>query len=258
MRRLPSFLAAVALAVLASGTALAQKTQLLVYTALETDQLKAYEEGFYKAVNGRRVEVGTRFDRRDHRQAAGREGQSAGRRRLGPGRDEPRAVRDRGDAAALRARGTRRDPAAIPGQQEPALLVGHGRLGRHRLLQHGRGREDEPAQAGNVAGPDQAGLQGQDRHAQSGLVRHRLPRRDGVAADLRRAGRLEVHGRAAREHRAIHALRQQALRAGGQRRISRSAFRSNIAPTRSRPRAGRSTSSSRRKAWAGTSRRSAS
>ena len=29
-----------------SGTAFAQKTQLLVYTALETDQLKAYQEGF--------------------------------------------------------------------------------------------------------------------------------------------------------------------------------------------------------------------
>jgi iron(III) transport system substrate-binding protein len=32
-----------------AGTALAQKTQLLVYTALETDQLKAYQEGFSKA-----------------------------------------------------------------------------------------------------------------------------------------------------------------------------------------------------------------
>src|SRR5207302_175125 len=30
--------------------ALAQKTELLVYTALETDQIKAYEEAFYKAV----------------------------------------------------------------------------------------------------------------------------------------------------------------------------------------------------------------
>jgi iron(III) transport system substrate-binding protein len=29
----------------------AQKTQLLVYTALETDQLKAYEQGFYKEVS---------------------------------------------------------------------------------------------------------------------------------------------------------------------------------------------------------------
>ena len=33
---------------LAAGAAAAQKTQLLVYTALETDQLKAYQEGFNK------------------------------------------------------------------------------------------------------------------------------------------------------------------------------------------------------------------
>ena len=32
------------------GAVNAQKTQLLVYTALETDQLKAYEQGFYKEV----------------------------------------------------------------------------------------------------------------------------------------------------------------------------------------------------------------
>ena len=34
--------------VMMAGAALAQKTQLLVYTALETDQLKAYQEGFNK------------------------------------------------------------------------------------------------------------------------------------------------------------------------------------------------------------------
>ena len=45
-----SVCAALALAV-ASTVALAQKTQLLVYTALETDQLKAYEQGFYKEVS---------------------------------------------------------------------------------------------------------------------------------------------------------------------------------------------------------------
>ena len=44
-------LAAIAAAAFACvAPAAAQKTQLLVYTALETDQLKAYEEGFYKAV----------------------------------------------------------------------------------------------------------------------------------------------------------------------------------------------------------------
>src|SRR3954454_19745438 len=39
---------ALGLSALAAG-AFAQKTQLLVYTALETDQLKAYQEGFNKA-----------------------------------------------------------------------------------------------------------------------------------------------------------------------------------------------------------------
>ena len=37
---------AMALGLALCGTALAQKTQLTVYTALETDQLKAYEAGF--------------------------------------------------------------------------------------------------------------------------------------------------------------------------------------------------------------------
>ena len=40
----------------------------------------------------------------------------------------------------------------------------------------------------------------------AGLVRHRLPRRDRVAADLRRRQRLEIHGRARQERRAIRAL----------------------------------------------------
>jgi iron(III) transport system substrate-binding protein len=44
-------LLATAAALAVSTTVLAQKTQLLVYTALETDQLKAYEQGFYREVN---------------------------------------------------------------------------------------------------------------------------------------------------------------------------------------------------------------
>ncbi len=41
-------LALAAAAICLSGSAFAQKTQLTVYTALETDQLKAYQEGFNK------------------------------------------------------------------------------------------------------------------------------------------------------------------------------------------------------------------
>ncbi|HEY8358973.1 MAG TPA: putative 2-aminoethylphosphonate ABC transporter substrate-binding protein [Ramlibacter sp.] len=48
--RLPRLIPSVLLLALAAvaGSAMAQKTQLLVYTALETDQLKAYQEGFNK------------------------------------------------------------------------------------------------------------------------------------------------------------------------------------------------------------------
>lgn len=45
--RLLSLLAPAALLAF-TGSAMAQKTQLLVYTALETDQIKAYQEGFNK------------------------------------------------------------------------------------------------------------------------------------------------------------------------------------------------------------------
>src|SRR3954462_5345903 len=49
--RLSSFLKSLVVAgiAVAAGAAFAQKTQLLVYTALETDQLKAYQEGFNRA-----------------------------------------------------------------------------------------------------------------------------------------------------------------------------------------------------------------
>ena len=47
--RLPILSTLAATLALAAAPALAQKTQLLVYTALETDQLKAYQEGFNKA-----------------------------------------------------------------------------------------------------------------------------------------------------------------------------------------------------------------
>ena len=50
MKPLFSLTLFVAAALAAGGAAAQGKTQLLVYTALETDQLKAYEQGFYKEV----------------------------------------------------------------------------------------------------------------------------------------------------------------------------------------------------------------
>ena len=72
-------------------------------------------------------------------------------------------------------------------------------------------QEEEHPEARDLEGPDQAGLQGPDRDAESGVVGHRLLRRhrlaDAVGRRQRQGRRLEVHGRAAREHRAVHALR---------------------------------------------------
>ena len=76
--------------------------------------------------------------------------------------------------------------------------------------------EAEHSEARDVEGPDQAGVQGPDRDAASGVVGHRLLRRHRVAADVRRGRGLEVHGRTAREHRAVHALGLAPLR--GRRR----------------------------------------
>src|SRR6218665_2275171 len=61
-------------------------------------------------------------------------------------------------------------------------------------------KKDEFAEAGNLERFGQAGLQRQDRDAASGLVGHWLFRRDGLAAIVWRAGRLEVYGCLAREH----------------------------------------------------------
>ena len=67
----------------------------------------------------------------------------------------------------------------------------------------------------------QARIQGQAGDAASGFVRHRLSDGRRLAADDGRSGSLEVHGRAAREHRRLYPFRFGALRAGGQGRARR-------------------------------------
>ena len=214
-RGLSVALAAVAFA----APAVAQKTELLVYTALETDQLKAYEDAFNKAVPD--VEI--------------------------------KWVRDSTGVVTAKLLAEKANPQAdvVWGLAATSLLLldSEGMLlpyapaGLAAIGAPYKDTKNPPAWWGMdvwgatvcfntveaakmnlpkpeiVAGPDQAGLQGQDRDAEPGVVGHRLSRRDVVAADDGRAERLEVHGRPAREHRAVHALGQQAVRAGGQRRI---------------------------------------
>ncbi len=214
-----------------SGPAVAQKTELLVYTALETDQIKAYEDAFYKAYPDIDDQVGARFHRRDHRQAPRRKGQSAGRhggRHLGV---EPCRLRQRGDAAAAtRRRAWTRSCRSTAIPKNPPEWVGMDVYGAAICFNTVEAAKLEPAQARDLEGPDQARLQGQDRDAESRLVGHRLPGRRGLAADVGRCRRVEVHGRAARQRRAVHALRLASRAARPAPASSRSAFRSNIAP----------------------------
>ena len=144
-------------------------------------------------------------------------------------------------------------------KKNPPAWCRHGRLGRDGLLQHGGGAEEEHPEARDLEGPDQARLQGPGRDAQPGVVGHRLLRRDRLAA---RCG--ATHGRAAAGSTwtRLHENIAQYTHSGPSPATWRppanswSASRSNTAPTATRPRARRSTWCSRRKAWAGTSRRS--
>ena len=135
----------------------------------------------------------------------------------------------------------------------------HGRVGRGDVLQHRRGAEAEPAEARDVEGPDEARVQGQDRHAESGIVGHRLPRRQRLDPDVGRGRGLEVHGRAAREHRAVytHSGSQPCTQAGAGEFPIGISFEYRAIATKKHRRADRHRSS-RTKDSAGTSRRAGS
>ncbi len=127
--------------------AAAQKTELLVYTALETDQIKAYEEGFKKA-NPNIDSSGSAI-----RPASSPRSSSPRRRTRRPISSSATSASSlavfaqRRHAAAVRAQGSRQDLAAVPRSAQSARLGRHGRLRRGDLLQHRRGGEAQPAQA---------------------------------------------------------------------------------------------------------------
>ncbi len=180
------FAKALLAAALVSATfgAFAQKTQLTVYTALETDQIKAYENGFNK--------VNPNIELKWVRDSTGVITAKLLAEKANPQADVVMGVAasslalldSQRHAAAVRAAQPRRHHGRLSRQEEPAGVVGHGRVGRDRLLQHRRGAEKGHSQARDLEGPDQAGLQGPDRDAESGLVGHRLFRRHRLAHAL--------------------------------------------------------------------------
>jgi hypothetical protein len=100
-----------------------------------------------------RAEVRARLDRHRHRQAAGRKGQPAGRRGVGPGRHLADAAGQGRHAPALRAQGPGRHQAHHARSGQPAQVGRHGRVVVGHLLQHRRSHEEEPAQAHQLGRP---------------------------------------------------------------------------------------------------------
>ena len=200
--------------------AVAQKTELLVYTALETDQLKAYEEGVQQGVSRHRDQVGARFDRRDHREAARRKGEPAGRRRHGHVGVEPRAARrTRACCSRTRRKGLDTIAPQYRDPKNPPAWVGMDVWGAaicFNTVEAAKQGLPKPETWKDLTKPVYKGKIVMPNPASSGTGYLDVT---ALAADVGRGRRLEVHGRAAREHRAVHALGQQALPPGGRRRV---------------------------------------
>ena len=219
LKRSLALLGAAALAaILAVAPASAQRTKLTVYTAIENDQLGPFKQAIEAAVPD--VEI-----------VWVRDSTGVITARFLAEKDNPRAdvvlglavtsliaFEKAGLLETYEPKGASALKPRVPRCRRALHLDRHGRLSLGAVLQH-RGRQEEQRRdADVVAGHHQSRLQGQDRHAASGLVRHRLSHHRGLDAADGREGRLGVHGQAARQHRGLHALGLRALRAGRQGR----------------------------------------
>ena len=218
LRSLITGAAVVAVSAMIAGPAFAQKTKLTRLHRTRNRPARTVQAGVRDRQSRRGDRLGPRLDRRDHRARPRGKGQPARRRHLGSGRIQHRAVRFDGPARGLHAEGRGSGEAGVPQQQEPDDLDRAGRVARGDVLQHGRGRQAEAAEAGGLGGSRQSGLQGLDRDAQSGLVGDGLPGGLRVDPDHGREGGLGIHGQAAPEHRRVHALGFRAVRAGSEGR----------------------------------------
>ena len=258
-RLLKGGIAAAAMLAVGVMPALAQKTTLTVYTALENDQLGAVQGGDRGRRARRRDRLGARFHGRHHRPLPRREGQPA--RRHGAGASPPPACCCSRRTACSRPTSPSGVDALKPAFRDPAAphLDRHGRLPRRDLLQHRRGRQGNGRQRrrrGRICTkPEFKGKLVMPHPASSGTGYLT------VAAWLQMMGEaegLEVHGRAAREHRRLHAfgLARRACRPPRASGSPASRFDMRGASREDQGRADRA-SSCRRKAPAGTWKRSA-
>ncbi len=129
MKRIPgiwwtTLTAAVTAGILAAGPVAAQKTTLNVYTALETDQLKAYQEGFNKAYPDIELQWVRDSTGVITAKLLAEKADAEGRRHHGRGGDEHGHLRHRRHAAAVRARGSRAHRRGVPDKKNPPAWIG--------------------------------------------------------------------------------------------------------------------------------------
>ena len=173
------------------------RTRLTVYTALENEQLaplKAAAEGGRRPPSrspGCATATGVITAR-----LTGREGQPARRHGLGPFGLLPAADGGAGDAGALHAEGRRRPAGRRCAAPSPMTWAGMDAFVSAICFNTVVAKEKRPAAPDHLGRPAEPRLQGPDRHAEPGIVGHRLPDVAGWIGTKGEA-RLGLHGEAA-------------------------------------------------------------
>ena len=162
---------------------LAQRTPLLVYTAIETDQLKAYKDAFEAAVKD--VEI------RWVRDSTGVITAKLLAEKANPQADVVFALaatsllvlEQEGLLTPYAPKGVEALNPRFVDTKKPPMWVGMDVWGATICFNTVEAKKRNLPKP-ELERPAQADLQGPDHHAASGLERHRVSRRDRVAADL--------------------------------------------------------------------------
>jgi iron(III) transport system substrate-binding protein len=242
---------------LAAAPALAQKTQLLVYTALETDQIKAYQEAFNKAY----PDVELKFVRDSTgvitAKVLAEKANPQADMVIGTSASSMAVFANEGMLEPYAPKGVEKIPAQYRDSQNPPRWVGMDIYGAAICF------NTVEAQKQNL--PKPTSWKDLTKPVYKGKIVMPNPASSGtgfldVSAGSR-CGVSRTHGSSWTRCTTTSASIRIPDRSPAARRArasSRSASRSSTARWRRRSRARRSTSSSRRRAWAGTSRRAAS
>ena len=160
------------LALAAVTPAAAQKQTVVIYTAIENEQIAEYKKAYEKSLPNIDVkmlrlstgDIAARFmAEKDNMQADVI---------WGVGATNHARVQERGPARAVRAQGAGADPAALPRQGEPALLGRASTSTCPPSASTPRWRKKHNLPAPDVlGGPHQARLQGPRGDAEPGLLR---------------------------------------------------------------------------------------